>query len=351
MKISQISTYSWFSANNSQISRIREQLDVAQRELSTGRHADVGLELGSKISTDVKLRSELSKIETRSDANAHLSSRLDATQEALTYLVSEAQSFVAELTTAIGNSLDSGRTVAITHAKSSLATLEDIGNTSFAGMYVFAGDNVSQPPFGDYFSDTTSSARLGVATAFFNEFGVSQTDPAVENLSDQDVEDFLGNAFSSLFEDPNWSTTWSSASDTEFKVEVSENEILNLSATAQGQAFRDLASGLTIIADLGIENMNEPAYEAATMAALEKVNASITGLVEMQSNLGLVQDKVETRTKYDSVRMTIVTSHINQLESVDSTEAANRLSTLLTQLETSYAATARIQRLSLMNFI
>ena len=41
----------------------------------------------------------------------------------------------------------------------------------------------------------------------------------------------------------------------------------------------------------------------------------------------------------------------NALESVDPYEASTRVNTLLTQIETSYALTARIQQLSLLDYL
>ena len=43
--------------------------------------------------------------------------------------------------------------------------------------------------------------------------------------------------------------------------------------------------------------------------------------------------------------------HINLLEAVDPAEASTRISLLLTQIETAYSLTARIQRLSLLNYL
>jgi flagellar hook-associated protein 3 FlgL len=43
--------------------------------------------------------------------------------------------------------------------------------------------------------------------------------------------------------------------------------------------------------------------------------------------------------------------HIQKLEGADPYEASTRVSTLMTQIETSYALTARIQQLSLAKYL
>jgi flagellar hook-associated protein 3 FlgL len=52
-----------------------------------------------------------------------------------------------------------------------------------------------------------------------------------------------------------------------------------------------------------------------------------------------------------SIQIDILTNHIGTLEGVDPYEASTRLSSLLTQVETAYAMTARIQKLTLLNYL
>ena len=52
-----------------------------------------------------------------------------------------------------------------------------------------------------------------------------------------------------------------------------------------------------------------------------------------------------------SLQMDVIAKHISALESVDPYEASTRVTTLLTQIETSYAMTARIQQLSLLDYL
>ncbi|MCZ7594038.1 MAG: flagellin [Hyphomicrobium sp.] len=46
-----------------------------------------------------------------------------------------------------------------------------------------------------------------------------------------------------------------------------------------------------------------------------------------------------------------MTTQVNSLEAVDPNEAATRVSALLTQIETSYALTARIMGLSILDYL
>jgi flagellar hook-associated protein 3 FlgL len=52
-----------------------------------------------------------------------------------------------------------------------------------------------------------------------------------------------------------------------------------------------------------------------------------------------------------SIQIDIMTNHVNLLEGVDTYEASTRLAALVTQVETAYALTARIEKLSLLNYM
>jgi flagellar hook-associated protein 3 FlgL len=63
------------------------------------------------------------------------------------------------------------------------------------------------------------------------------------------------------------------------------------------------------------------------------------------------QVKLAGEMSWLTVQTSILNTRINDLELVDKEETAVRLTTALTQLETTYAVTSRMQGLSLLNFI
>ena len=73
---------------------------------------------------------------------------------------------------------------------------------------------------GDY-ADPASPAKLAVAAAFQARFGFAQGDPAASSISAADMQDFLDNDFAALFDDPAWSTNWSTASDEPLSTRIS----------------------------------------------------------------------------------------------------------------------------------
>jgi flagellar hook-associated protein 3 FlgL len=81
------------------------------------------------------------------------------------------------------------------------------------------------------------------------------------------------------------------------------------------------------------------------------VGEAIGALTTIQANLGTAQDQVARSSERLSLQIDILNTQINALESVDPYEAATRVNSLLTQIETSYALTGRIHALTLLNFL
>ncbi len=67
--------------------------------------------------------------------------------------------------------------------------------------------------------------------------------------------------------------------------------------------------------------------------------------------LGNVQEQVKLASERLKVQTDILNRRINDLENVNLEETSVRLNTALTQLETTYAVTARMQGLSILNYL
>ena len=101
-----------------------------------------------------------------------------------------------------------------------------------------------------------------------------------------------------------------------------------------------------MLADLGTDKLNQAAYQAVVDTATRAVGEALQGITELQARLGTAQERVKNANDRMSIQIDIMTNHIGALEGVDPYEASSRLSSLLTQVETAYAMTARIQQLT-----
>lgn len=349
MKTTFISTSAISAATRSSLMKVQQELAEAEKEMTTSRLADVGKSLGFRTSQAISLRQEHSRLTTIIETNTTVSTRLKATQSTLQNLVDNAQDFVGQL---LGSRIGGANALGVqTEAESRLEGFLDTVNTSFGDGYLFAGVNSDVKPITEYFGIPTPASRQGVANAFLADFGITQSDPAVQNISAADMQTFLDTTFADLFNDPSWSADWSSASSQNMRNRISTSELIETSTNANEAAFRKLAKAYTMVADLGVENLSQPAFEAVVDQAIRDVNEAIQDLSELQSKLGVAQQRVSDASERMSLQLDIMTTQVNSLEAVDPNEAATRVSALLTQIETSYALTARIMGLSILDYL
>ena len=100
------------------------------------------------------------------------------------------------------------------------------------------------------------------------------------------------------------------------------------------------------------QNLNEAAYQAVVDTARPASRAKRCRIWPTeQSRLGTAQERVKSANDRMSIQIDIMTNHISLLEGVDPYEASTRVSALMTQVETAYAMTARIQNLSLLKYL
>ncbi len=349
MKTSSISTLAIINATRETRVSLQAKLVEAQKESSTGRYADVGLTLGYLTQRTVSLRQDLERAQTFKDSNTVAASRLELTQSTLDGVASAADEFLKTLMAARASPSAAG--TAITDAKNKLTSLEAALNTTVNGTHIFAGVNTDVKPITTYFGTPASAAQTAVAAAFTTAFGVAQSDPGVENISAADMNTFLDGAFSTLFDNANWTTTWSSASDQNITSRISTNERIETSTNAKADPFRALASAYTMIADLGIADLSPEAYQAVLDKAIEVVGQVTSDLTQLRAGLGTAQERIKAANDRMDIQKSLLTEHIQQLEGVDTYEATAKVNSLLVQIETAYALTARLQNLSLLNHI
>ena len=239
MKTTFISTSSISQATRSALIKVQQQLADAQKEMTSARHADVGMTLGFRTGQTISLRQEHSRLTTIIQTNPTVSTRLKTTQTTMQTLVDSAQAFVGQL---MGSSVGGASALNVqTEAQSRLEGFLDTMNMTFGDGYLFAGVNSDVKPLNEYFETPTPANRQAVANAFFAEFGITQTDPAAQNISAADMQTFLDTTYADLFNDPSWSTDWSSASTENMRSRISTSELVQSSTNANEEAFRKLA--------------------------------------------------------------------------------------------------------------
>ena len=349
MRTSFIPTEAISHATRESLARIQVRMTEAQTEVTTGRHADVGLSLGLTTGRAVSLRHEHARLGAIIEANSVVSTRLEATQSALGKIAADAQSFIGNLLGA-RNSADGPKLIE-QQARGMLDGLVDTLNTTTAGEYLFAGINADVKPLANYSGNPASVASQSISASFTASFGTVRSDQANVGITAANMQTFLDGPFSAQFSASAWSSNWSTASDRNMRSRISTSELVETSVNANDAGVRQLAEAFTMVADLGTQNLNASAFQALIDTAAKRAGEAVQKLGNTQSALGVTQERVTRSSDHMSLQIDIMNKHISALESVDPYEASTRLSSLTTELETAYAVTARIQKLSILNYL
>lgn len=327
----------------------KDNLAKAQIELSSGRWSDVGYKLAGQTGMALDVRGQIGLAEVFENTNSIVKTRVEVTQNAISNMVQEAQSFFDSVVAA--RSSQTSSSVIEQSARQSLVSFVSSVNTTINGVYVFSGINSNTAPLKDYFVSPLPSSKSAVDNAFFTEFGISQSDPAVANITPAAMENFIDNAFGDLFDEVNWKSDWSSATDEKLKTRISFSQDAETSQTANESAIRKLAMSYTLVADLGITEQNKAVFETVMKKAAEFTSEAIGELNELGAKIGVTQQKIEVANEKLSVQKNVFEKLLGERENTDPYEVATRIKLLTNQLEASYAVTARLQQLSLTKYL
>lgn len=344
-----ISTASIGMASRLSISKLQTQLQDAQKELSTLRHADVGLTLGYRTGETISMRQEVGRLQTITDTNSIANSRLDASDVALKGMQANAQDFLGNLFLARNGGITASALADV--SKNELLSFADASNTTLNGTYVFGGINSDIKPIAAYNTDPPSPGKTAVADAFQSAFGMSQSDPNVSSITPAQMSAFLDGPYDSLYSSSDWTTNWSSAASQNIMSRISTSEITDTGTNANEPAFRKLAQAYTMMSDLGNKNLSEDTYNTLVSKAITLVNAAITDLTRLRTDFGSAKARIANANDRMSIQMNVLNLNVGSLEGVDSAEASVKVTSLLTQIQTAYSVTARIQSLSILNYM
>ncbi len=337
-------------SNAMRYSQTRMQIDLvkAQKEMDSGRVADTGLALGARSAQVVNFHRDLDRLNALVDSNALVSARLKSTQDSLGQIVSVTQDLVNALTVAVAG--DSPDSVTAKSGSTMLQSLTTILNSSMNGEYLFAGTNTDVRPVEDYL-DPASPAKAAFDAAFHARFGFTKDDPAAADISAADIESFITDLVEPQFLGAGWEANWSNATDQTIVSRIALNETTPASVSANNEGLRKAAMAAVLAYEAFSGNLGEEAKSAVARRAQALAGEAIADLGQLQSQTGIIQNRVSEASTRINTQIDLFERHIIDLEGVDPYEAANRVNDLMAHIQTSFALTARIQQLSLLNYL
>nr|WP_298097691.1 flagellar hook-associated family protein [uncultured Shinella sp.] len=352
MKASFVSNMSLQNAMRITVASAQKEMLKVQEESVTGRHADVGAELGAKTARTLNLHRDLQRMESLKSTNALTTQRLAASQEALGQMSTAANDAMGVLIALSGITSADQLQLAQKNIGDALSTFTAAANTSFSGEYLFAGINSDVMPFNDYFqtSPAVSDAKTAFDDAFSAYFGFDQTDAAVSTIDSTDMQSFI-DSLETSFMGTDWENNWSNASSENMESRISASETVQSSTNTNVDGMRYMALGLVIGNELLALGISEASRKVVSDAAIDYMGRAVSGIDGERSKLGISESRVSQANTSLDAQVTILSTSIKDMEGIDTYEAATRVTTLESQLSLAYTLTSRIQNLSLLNYL
>lgn len=337
----------------SSIQKAQIDLVKASYESTEGKYADIGATLGVKTAVSIDLNREILRIDGLVSTNAIATQRLESSQEALTAMEKSAQKIKEQLL--ILTSATNSETLTATNLsiQEALGTFTGMANLAVAGEYLFSGINSDVQPLEDYLAPG-SPVKTAFDTAFQTYFGFNQQHADVYDIpatGNPSMEHFLTTVVEPMFEDPNWSANWSEATDETMTNRISQTEIVQTSTTINNDGMKKFMLSAVVAYELAGLNLGEDTRKLVVKKATDYNNEAIAGINSQRTMLGLSETRVSRSTESLQVQKDILKNNLVDVIEVDAYEAATRVKNLEALIQTAYTLTARIQQLSLVNFL
>ena len=311
---------------------LRAQVNRAAQEVTTGRHGDLARALRGDVAPLLAIDASLTRLTAYGRATTDAATQAAAQQAAMSGL----SSLAAGITITLLGSRDFPTPAQIdavaADARGRLASAIGLLNTQAGGRAIFSGDRTDQIPLGsvDEMLTALEAAAVGATTA-------GQVAAAV----------------STWFGDPMGFGSFYRGGDPLSPAPIAPGENAEQATTAMDPALRDTLAGFAMAALLDRGQLAGNPEERARLArtAGETLLGGENARITLAARIGTVEAQVEAARTRNAAEATSLGILRSELGSVDPYEAATRLETARSQLESLYLVTARVSRLSLVEYL
>ncbi len=311
----------------------KAEMQLLQDEVVTGQSRDITARVRGDVVPITGLDASLSRLEGYQTLAREQLLVMGAMQTALD-TVHELSSNLAEFLVGVSTGVSETRiSAAATTARSNLETVVSALNTRFGDRSIFAGTATSSPAVASA-STLLDGAELAVAGY----------------TSGADIEA----ALAAWFDSPTgFAATIYQGGAPLAPVTVAAGEQAHMDITALDPAIKVTLKGITMAAllDRGLmAGQTNVRQDIANRAGLSLMQTN-TDRAYLTGQLGAVEAQVQSAAARNSAEATSLKIVRNEITTVDPYEAASKLQETQGQLEKIYTLTARMTRLSLMDYL
>ncbi len=299
---------------------IRRQLDTATTQSATGRIAEsyAGLGVGAKVSLDLRPQATHAAAWQANIDGA--TARLGVAQSALSSISTIAASFFAKAGALNGLVPSEANSIAAS-ARVALEQVSQLLNSKSGDVYVFAGQDTSNPPIPDTSAGVVGAAVLASDTAtapFSSSLGAAP--PTIEVGEGQRVQvGLLANS----------------------------NTLTASAAPTTGSYMRDILRALATLTTATAG----PGLQAMAIDTQARLGSAVGAIAVESGALGDVQSSLAARHTQLGDTVIALNAQVSGAEEVDFAATLTRITLLQTKLQASYQLIAGMKSLSLAQYI
>ncbi|MGV6806231.1 MAG: flagellin [Ruegeria sp.] len=314
--------------------QLKAELTTLTDELSSGIVADIGRHLGGDLGYYADVESRLMQLDGFDLAARETAQFAESTQTILDRISSVSSSAIARVLPAAASGDQIVRDDAATESRSDIETLVSALNGTSAGRSLFGGTATDRAPLitADTFLPTIQAALppISDAATLISEVSLWFSDPVGYD-----------------------SAAYQGATTDLAPVAVADDISVSGSVRADAPEIKAVLEGMVIAA-----LATDPAYGliAADQTvvfdhASNLLLAAKGGISSLQSNVGVAQERVEVAATRNAASRIGYEQTRSALVGADAFDVATRLDDVQVRLEALYAVTARLSRLSMVNYI
>jgi flagellin-like hook-associated protein FlgL len=337
---------------------VKQRLDKLTDQAGDGLVATTYAGLGDGAAVSLNLAPQISALQTWQNNIQTASGNMQVTQTAMTQLQQIASNFLAQTSNLEGSDASEVDSIAAS-AQQALVQVAGLLDTQDAGVYVFGGQDSSNPPVPDPDSILTSGfyTQINAAVGALSANGASATTTATLAIASDNAPGT--SPFSAYLSQPASALQGQTPSiqigpgqAASVGILASSNAAVTSGGTSTTQSYtRDLMRALATIGSLSSTQVNDPGFQAV----VQDTNASLTGAISAMAQdagvLGNTQASLTAAGTGMADTVTALTAQVSSAQDVDMAATLSNLSLVQTQLQASYQLISGMSSLSLVKFL
>ena len=312
---------------------LKTDLQRLTAELTTGQANDIGRQVGGDYAPLAGIDASLARLQGYKASTSEAALLSAAMQTVLGTVEAMASSLGPQLLAASSAGTTTQINAVAGEARQKLGTAVALYNTDISGRALFAG-----------------KATDGRATLDVDALMMALDTEIIGATSALDIETRV----SAWFDGPTgYASVGYLGGDPLQPMAVAPGETADLGFTAADPGIRDTLKGLAMAAllDRGALPGNAQARADLARKAGENLVNSQTSRADMAARLGTAEGQIAAATARNGAEMSALQIARSGITDVDPYETASKLEATRQQIETMYALTARLSRLSLVDFL